>query len=78
MKEPTQCAAAVQRPRDWGSFDDLVGSDQHGRRSVKSGRMIDWKEARSTLAVLLDLKGDRGGLARLDELLSRHGQDQVP
>lgn len=51
----------ADRPQDWLDVEGLV---------VKSGSMIDWTEVRADLAELLDLKGDRTALARLDSLLA--------
>jgi hypothetical protein len=53
--------AFANRPQDWLDIEGII---------VKSGRMIDWKEVRADLGVVLDLKGDRAALGRLEELLS--------
>ena len=53
----------ADRPQDWLDIESII---------VKSGSKIDWREVRSDLETLLDLKSDRAGLVRLDGLLSRH------
>ena len=55
--------AFADRPRDWLDIEGVI---------AKSGRLIDWNDVRLDLGVLLDLKGDRTALERLDELLARH------
>ena len=54
--------AFANRPQDWLDIDGII---------AKSGRMIDWNEVHSDLDNLLDLKGDRSALGRLDDLRSR-------
>jgi hypothetical protein len=53
----------ADRPQDWLDVEGIA---------VKSGRFIDWDEVRRDLTDLLELKGDTGGLTRLEELLARH------
>ena len=52
----------ADRPQDSLDVEGIV---------VKSGRLIDWDEVRRDLTELLELKGDTGGLTRLEELLAR-------
>jgi hypothetical protein len=54
--------AFADRPQDWLDIEGIV---------AKSGRAIDWPEVRDELAGLLELKGERAALGRLDELVSR-------
>ncbi len=52
----------ADRPQDWLDVEGVI---------VKSGRLINWDEARADLGALLELKGDTATLGRLDELLAR-------
>ena len=52
----------ANRPQDWLDVEGII---------VKSGRMINWDEARADLAALLELKDDTTALGRLDEMLAR-------
>ena len=48
------------RPQDWLDVEGIV---------VKSGKLVDWSEVRQDLVELLDLKGDRESLSRLETIL---------
>lgn len=52
------------RPLDWTDVEGII---------AKSGKRIDWADARSDLRELLSLKQDDESLARLEKLLSVYG-----